>query len=259
MNARRGHQLKLITPDWPVPPVVRALVSTRCGGVSTGSYAALNLGTHVGDDAVAVSENRRRLRAVLPTEPVWLEQVHGIEVVDADGVAAGSVPTGDAAVARQAGVVCAVMTADCLPVLFASDDGEVVAVAHAGWRGLQAGVLEATVAAMGVAPHRILAWLGPAIGPRAFEVGEEVRQAFVSVFRAHDEAFSPTGHAGKWWADIYRLARQRLALAGVSQIHGGGECTWHDPDRFFSYRRDGTTGRFVTLTWRAPPGAPKRP
>lgn len=242
-----------IRPDWLAPPNVRALQTTRAGGVSAGPYASLNLGDHVGDDPAAVAQNRALLRADLPGEPLWLKQVHGDGVADA-GSALG-VPDADAALARQPGKVCAVMTADCLPVLLCDQAGTVVAAAHAGWRGLAGGVVEATVRAMGVAPQELLAWLGPAIGPAAFEVGEEVRQAFM----AHDpqavKAFAPlsTQHSGlstqKWLADIFLLARQRLALLGVTRVHGGGLCTYADAERFYSYRRDHATGRMASLIW----------
>lgn len=244
-----------IIPDWPAPPNVRALQTTRDGGVSVGAYASLNLGDHVGDDPVAVERNRALLRANLPADPVWLKQVHGNVVADADH--AVGVPDADASVARKAGSICAVMTADCLPLLLCDEAGTVVAAAHAGWRGLAGGVVEATVKAMNVKPERLLVWLGPAIGPAAFEVGDEVRQAFM----AHDpeaaKAFVPrfplTPHlpltASKWLADIYLLARQRLALLGVRRVYGGGLCTFTDAQKFYSYRRDRATGRMATLIW----------
>jgi hypothetical protein len=240
-----------IIPDWPAPANVRALQTTRDGGVSVGAYASFNLGDHVGDDPVAVARNRALLRTSLPSEPVWLKQVHGNIVADADRTV--GVPDADAALARQPGKVCAVMTADCLPLLLCDEDGTVVAAAHAGWRGLAGGVVEATVKAMNVAPERLLVWLGPAIGPQAFEVGEEVRQAFI----AHDpdaaKAFVPSSPltAQKWLADIYLLACQRLALLGVKRVYGGGLCTYADAERFYSYRRDQATGRMASLIWLA--------
>ncbi len=238
-----------ITPDWSAPARVRALVTTRAGGVSVGPYASLNLGTHVGDDAKAVAANRARLSAHLPSSPCWLEQVHGVAVVDASVVT--GVPVADAAFARQPGVVCAVMTADCLPVLLCDEAGSVVAVAHAGWRGLHAGVVEATIAAMEVAPSRLMAWLGPAIGPTAFEVGDEVRAAFVGAASEDVAAFQ--AHAGgKWLADLYALARARLARAGVLNVTGGEYCTYREPEQFFSYRRDHVTGRMASLIWLEP-------
>lgn len=238
-----------IHPDWPAPPTVGACVSTRVGGVSLPPYDSLNLGSHVGDDEAAVAENRARLRVVLPAEPVWLNQVHGVAVADAD--MATGVPTADAAVARQPGRVCAVLTADCLPVLFCDEGGTVVGAAHAGWRGLVEGVLEATVQRMAVPTATVLAWLGPAIGPQAFEVGEEVRAAFIAIDPAAATAFVPGVRAGKWMADLFELARQRLRRMGVVRIHGGGTCTHADGARFYSYRRDGVTGRFASLIWLA--------
>ena len=237
----------LIIPDWPAPPGVRSLTTTRAGGVSAGPYAGLNLGDHVADDPAAVAENRARLRRFLPAEPAWLKQVHRAEVADADQ--AGGVPEADAAVARRPGAVCAVLTADCLPVLLCDRAGSVVAAAHAGWRGLAGGVLEAAVAAMGVAPEAVLAWLGPAIGPAAFEVGGEVREAFLSHDPAAEAAFV-AGPEGKWLADIFLLARLRLAKIGVTAVYGGGVCTHADGARFYSYRRDGATGRMASLIWR---------
>ncbi|HJW25859.1 MAG TPA: peptidoglycan editing factor PgeF [Rhodocyclaceae bacterium] len=238
----------LIVPDWPAPPGVKALQTTRGGGVSAAPYASLNLGDHVGDEPAAVAANRRRLADCLPAEPLWLTQVHGVTVADAGSARPGT--EADGVVARQAGRVCAVMTADCLPLLLCDRAGTTVAAVHAGWRGLAAGVIEATVAAMGCSSENLLAWLGPAIGPGAFEVGDEVRAAFtVSDPRAAD-AFAP-GAPGKWLADIWLLARQRLAALGVDAVWGGGECTVADGERFFSYRRDGVTGRMGTFIWLA--------
>lgn len=239
-----------IEPDWPAPVRVRALVTTRHGGVSAAPYASMNLGAHVGDSPQAVAHNRAVLRACLPAEPLWLDQVHGVEVVEASaGIEGRGVIRADASVATRPGTICAVMTADCLPVLFCDDAGTVVAAAHAGWRGLAAGVLDATVARMGVAPARIIAWLGPAIGPQAFEVGDEVRQVFVAADSAAARAFMPGGNPGKWFADLFLLARLRLAAAGVGQVFGGNVCTYADPLRYFSYRRDGVTGRLASLVW----------
>ncbi len=242
-----------IVPDWPAPARVRALMTTRQGGVSRPPYDGFNLAGHVGDDAAAVAENRRILRAHLPAEPLWLGQVHGVAVVEVGRAAPGV--EADAAVARSPGRVCAVLTADCLPVLFCDQAGSVVAAAHAGWRGLAAGVLEETVRAMGVEPARILAWLGPAIGPESFEVGEEVRQAFIERHPLTAIAFRPAlpgtldEAPKKWLADLYALARIRLAAAGVERVWGGGACTWTERERFFSYRRDGATGRMAALVW----------
>lgn len=234
-----------IVPDWPAPPRVGALVTTRAGGVSQGAYASCNLGAQVGDDPAAVAENRRRLSARLPAEPLWLTQVHGNRVVRAGAAAQGA--EADAAFTRQAGTVCAVLTADCLPVLLCARDGGAVAAIHAGWRGLAAGVIEATVVALGA--DALMAWLGPAIGPQAFEVGEEVRAAFVAADAGAAAAFHPTTD-GRWLADIYLLARRRLQRLGIADVYGGGECTRRDRARFYSYRRDGRTGRMASLIWR---------
>lgn len=238
-----------IVPDWPAPANVRALSTTRAGGVGAAPFDSLNLGTHVGDDPAVVATNRARLRAVVPAEPCWLNQVHGTAVVDL--ATYRGVPDADAAVSRLPGAVCVVMTADCLPVLLCDRAGTVVAAAHAGWRGLQGGVVEATVRAMGVPAAELIAWLGPAIGPDAFEVGEEVRAAFVADDPAAAEAFRPAGPAGKWLADLYLLASRRLAALGVASVHGGDACTFTDAGRFFSYRRDGRTGRMASLVWLA--------
>ncbi len=234
--------------DWPAIPGVHAGTTLRGGGVSGGPFASLNLGAHVGDDAAAVALNRQRLVTAcsLPAEPQWLEQVHGVEVVQLP--ARDPLPVADAAITAHPGVVCAVLTADCLPVVFARLDGREVGVAHAGWRGLCAGVLEATVASLGE-PSALQAWLGPAIAMPAFEVGDEVRQAFMQVDAAAAACFRPND-SGRWQADLYGLARQRLAAVGVTRVFGGACCTYADPDRFFSYRRDGQCGRLATFVWR---------
>lgn len=239
-----------LSANWAAPARVRTLVTTRSGGESQAPWASFNLAMHVGDDALAVAHNREALRAHLPAEPAWLNQVHGVHVVDA-GKLGGTVPDADASVAHGAGAVCVVMTADCLPVLFCDKAGSVVGAAHAGWRGLADGVLEATVAAMGVPPGEILAWLGPAISPDAFEVGAEVRAHFVAHAAEAAAAFSDIGE-GKYLADIYLLARQRLAEAGVTDVSGGEHCTVIERERFFSYRRDGVTGRMASLIWLEP-------
>ncbi|MCG9075765.1 peptidoglycan editing factor PgeF [Laribacter hongkongensis] len=239
-----------LTAGWPAPARVRTLVTTRDGGVSLAPYASLNLGQHVGDDPAAVAENRARLRACLPAEPFWLNQVHGIGVQEACADAPDVPPDADAGFTRQPGVVCAVMTADCLPVLLTDRSGSVVAAAHAGWRGLCNGIIEATIARMAVPASDILAWLGPAIGPDAFEVGPEVRTAFM----AHDPTAASAFAAipdGKYLADIYLLARQRLNACGVTEVHGGDACTVTERERYFSYRRDGRTGRMASLIWLA--------
>lgn len=247
-----------IKPDWPAPPQVNAAATLRAGGVSEGTFASLNLGSHVGDDAAAVAENRRLLKAALqlPAEPTWLNQVHGTNVVVAgtSGNQAGaqiSPPTADASVAKAAGRVCVVMTADCLPVLFCDRQGTRVAAAHAGWRGLVGGVLGATIQALEVPPSQLMAWLGPAIEPEAFEVGPEVRDQFIALEAGNAAAFQGNAR-GRWQADLYRLARNELARLGVADVHGGGFQCYADSKRFFSYRRDSRTGRMATLVWLTP-------
>ncbi|WP_375804021.1 purine nucleoside phosphorylase YfiH [Plesiomonas shigelloides] len=237
-----------IEPDWPAPAKVRALSTTRDGGMSEGPYASLNLGSHVGDSLSAVDQNRALLRnaARLPHEPVWMDQVHGTRVLTLP-LADGESKQADAAFTATAGQVCTVMTADCLPVLFCSTDGSQVAAAHAGWRGLCDGVLEKTVARFGVAPARLIAWMGPAIGPQVFEVGEEVRERFIQFNPAAAMAFQP--HGDRYLANLYLLARQRLLAAGVGAIYGGDYCTYSDPERFFSFRRESETGRQASLIW----------
>ncbi len=246
-----GSEIGWIEPEWPAPPQVRALSTLRAGGASVGPYASLNLAAHVGDDPRAVAANRRLLAeaAGLPAEPLWLEQVHGVEVVRHDG-ALRTPPRADAAFAVAPRRVCAVMTADCLPVVLTDRGGTRIAVAHAGWRGLLAGVLEATVAALGSPPGELLAWLGPAIGADAFEVGEEVRAAFEPRWPGAAGCFRPNAR-GRHLADLCALARLALARAGVGAVHGGGWCTCSESQRFYSYRRDGTTGRMATLAWIA--------
>jgi YfiH family protein len=235
-----------LVPDWPVRPHVRALITTRAGGASRGVYASLNLAEQVGDDAQAVAHNREALQRLLPTEPVWLRQVHGTRVVDAAPGCRGE--EADGSVARAPGQRCAVLTADCLPVLLADVEGTVVGVAHAGWRGLAAGVIENAVRAMAVAPEAVVAYLGPAIGPGAYEVGGDVLDAFTAVDPGAVQAFAPAGR-GKFLADLYRLARRRLERLGCTRIHGGAYCTYSDAGRFYSYRRDGPTGRMASLVW----------
>jgi YfiH family protein len=237
-----------IRPDWPAPATVHALSTTRSGGVSRGPWESLNLGDHVEDDPSAVKENRRILvnRARLPSEPAWLTQVHGCSVADAASSRAGC--EADAMYSDRPGKVCAVMTADCLPVIFTNIKGNRVAAAHAGWRGLAGGVLEATVRQFDDAATDIIAWLGPAIGPEAFEVGDEVREAFLTWHSVSADAFVANG-PGHWLADIYRLARHHLEAVGVTRISGGGFCTFSDSERFYSYRRNSVTGRMATLVW----------
>ncbi len=241
----------ILVPQWPAPATVRAAFTLRSGGVSGAPYDSLNLGAHVGDAAAAVAENRRRVwrQLQLPQEPAWMGQVHGSDVIDLDA-ADGAPACADAAVARCAGRVCVVQVADCLPVLFAARDGLAIAAAHAGWRGLAAGVLEATVARLGTDPAQLIAWLGPAIGPQHFEVGAEVRAAFLAQDAAAADAFAANAR-GRWQCDLAALARQRLGRAGVRQVFGGHWCTYADPGRFFSYRRDGQCGRMAALVWIA--------
>lgn len=235
-----------LIPDWPAPENVKALQTTRKGGYSVAPYASLNLGSHVGDNPLVVNRNRMLLEPFMPSEPVWLNQVHGIKVADVGH--AGCLPQADASVSTHRGAVCVVMTADCLPVLLCDEQGSVVGAAHAGWRGLCEGVIEQTVHAMKVPSTNLMAWLGPAIGPAAFEVGEEVRAAFVAQQPQAATAFVP-GAEGKWLADIYQLARLRLSASGINRIYGAGLCTFSDPERFYSYRRDGATGRMGTFIW----------
>jgi YfiH family protein len=281
-----GLRESLIYPDWPAPANVKALQTTRLGGISAAPYDTLNLGLHVGDDPVRVNRNRQMLEPLLPSEPVWLEQVHGTVVANADlagcrvrprhggaqhsgaGVAAShllpqsagfasnvSEVQADACIARHHGAVCVIMTADCLPVILCDEEGTVVGAAHAGWKGLAAGVIEVTVKEMGVEPHKLMAWLGPAIGPHAFEVGAEVRATFLEHDGDAADAFLPLPmgegrcEGEKYHADIYLLARQRLNALGITRISGGTLCTYHQKDKFFSYRRDGVTGRMGTFIW----------
>ncbi len=238
----------MISVDWPAPPGVHAVMTTRVGGISGGPWASLNLAAHVGDDPNAVAENRRRLSLTLglPGEPHWLEQVHGCSVVEAGSEQPRQA---DASITRESARVCVVMTADCLPVLLTDRAGHRLGAAHAGWRGLADGVLEATVAAMGTDPQELLAWLGPAIGPQAFEVGEEVRAEFLARDPAAQAHFAATA-SGQWLGDLYGLARQRLASVGVNSVHGGGRCTYTEAGHFFSYRRDGVCGRMAAMIWR---------
>ena len=236
-----------IVPDWAAPAHVRAFVTTRAGGVSQGEFASMNLGYSSGDDPASVGRNRAILHRALPGEPPYLRQVHGVEVADLDRPAEGQ-RTADAAVTSRAGVVAGVLTADCMPLLLTDASGSRVAVAHAGWRGMAAGVIERTVGAFRGAASDVLAWMGPTIGPDAFEVGPEVREAFMAADPAAASAFVP-GKPGKYMADLYALARQRLRLAGVQAISGGGFCTFHEPERFFSYRRAAKSGRLGTFIW----------
>lgn len=237
-----------MTPDWPAPPNVKAAATLRTGGVSEGAFSSLNLGSHVGDDPAAVTENRRVLRTALklPAEPTWLNQVHGIDVVEAGPTT--RLPSADASVARQTGAVCVVMTADCLPVLFCDRAGTRVGAAHAGWRGLAGGVLGATIKSLDVPPSQLMAWLGPAIEQDAFEVGDDVREAFLKLAADNAAAFRANARA-RWQADLYQLARNELARLGVTAVYGGGCNCFADSERFFSYRRESRTGRMASLVW----------
>jgi YfiH family protein len=241
--------LQFLRPDWNAPPRVRAASTLRTGGVSAEAYASLNLAQHVGDDAGAVAANRALLRKALnlPGEPAWLDQVHGTLALPAEAVSPGC--KADASWTDQAGSVCVVMTADCLPVLFCDDDGQCVAAAHAGWRGLADGVLQSTVAQLPAAPRKLMAWLGPAIGPGAFEVGPEVRARFLDRDAALDSAFARSARAGHYLADLYALARAILHRAGVARVSGGDRCTYSEADHFFSFRRQARCGRMASLIW----------
>ncbi len=239
----------IIRPNWPAPEHVQAIQTTRLGGVSQGVYAALNLSDQLQDHPVNVARNRQLLAQYLPSEPVWLKQVHGVGVVDA--AKSGCLESADASYAKQPHVVCVTMTADCLPVLLCDEAGTVVAAVHAGWRSLCEGVIEATVKSMSVNHDQLMAWLGPAIGPEAFEVGAEVRQAFIDKDASAVSAFK--AHGEKWLGDLYQLAKQRLNTVGVHRVYGASIdqdfCTYSDQAKFFSYRRDGETGRMGSLIW----------
>lgn len=239
-----------IIPEWPAPPGVKAFITTRSGGVSSGPRASLNLGYQAGDDPAAVTLNRATVAAVLPQAPKWLAQMHGTHVVDADQLT--GTPQADASVACHPGTVCAIMVADCVPVLFSNRAGTRVAAAHAGWRGLSAGVIHNTVQALcnaGDHPTDLLAYIGPGIGSAAFEVGADVYQAFTADDPGAAAAFVAQPSA-KWLADLFMLTRRALARAGITQVYGGGLCTYSDAQRFFSYRRDKTTGRMAAVIWR---------
>lgn len=237
--------IAFILPDWPAPANVKALQTTRHGGVSMGVYASLNLGDHVKDLPQHVAANRQLLSAYMPSEPVWLNQVHGIRVIDA--ALSSCLESADASFTNRKQVVCVTMTADCLPVLLCDQAGTLVAAVHAGWRSLCDGVIEASVTAMPVQADQLMAWLGPAIGPDAFEVGAEVRAQFIAKDAQAASAFKPQGD--KWVGDLYAIARQRLNALGVTQIYGGGRCTYSEPETFFSFRRDGNTGRMGSFIW----------
>lgn len=245
--------LNFIIPNWPAPANVKALQTTRAGGVSHAPYASLNLGAHVNDDAIAVAKNRQLLSPYLPSEPVWVNQVHGVEVIDA--AQSTCLQNADASFATQKNVVCVTMTADCLPVLLCDNAGTIVSAVHAGWRGLCDGALEASIHAVcraaNIKSNKLMAWLGPAIGPNAFEVGDEVREQFMAKDPQAESAFKAYGN--KWLGDIYQIARQRLNNQGVTQIYGGSVnedfCTYTDEAHFFSFRRDNVTGRMASMIW----------
>jgi polyphenol oxidase len=245
--------IPVLIPDWPAPARVRSAMTLRTGGVSAAPCDTLNLGTHVGDDPSAVMENRKRVRESLhlPSEPVWLEQVHGTSVLNLDEHSSATPARADAATTRIVGKVCAIQVADCMPILLASSDGKVIGAAHAGWRGLAGGVLEATVAALAQPPGSLIAWLGPAISQPHFEVGDEVRAAFVETDSKAAAAFTRNAR-DRWQCDLYTLARQRLTALGIRHISGGGWCTYAESERFFSFRRDGRCGRMAALIWLAP-------
>ncbi|MDO6460351.1 peptidoglycan editing factor PgeF [Granulosicoccaceae sp. 1_MG-2023] len=238
--------------DWPAPANVQAWQTTRAGGVSEGGYASLNLGANVADSPENVAANRARMVAALnmPAEPAWIRLVHGTRVLSVTGPVQDA--EADAVYTDRPGLPLFIPTADCLPVLLASQDGQEIAGAHAGWRGLAGGVIENTVAEFRASPSRLLAWLGPAIGPAHFEVGEDVFRAFVSVHAENARAFVPAAQPGKYFADIFELGRLALHRAGVTAVYGGGVCTYSD-ERFFSYRRQGSeSGRMASLIWIAP-------
>ena len=241
-------EIELVVPDWPAPTNVKAVTTTRIGGASEGRFASMNLGDGVGDDPARVRENRRRVRSALnlPSDPVWMKQVHGNEVCDIDNLE--NVPIADGSYCRKPGRVCAILTADCLPVFFCENRGTAVALAHAGWRGLAAGVIASTLKCLNVPTEHLMVWLGPAIGPEAYEVGDDVRQHFLGLDKANADAFVP-GRSNRWMADLYSLARRQLTGMGVTDIYGGKFCTHRDAERFFSYRRDGQCGRMASLIW----------
>jgi len=249
-----AEPITLITPDWPAPLNVKALQTTRTGGVSPAPYASLNLGAHVQDNPIAVAKNRQLLSPYLPSEPVWVNQVHGIEVINA--ATSTCLQNADASFTTKPNVVCVTMTADCLPVLLCDKKGSVVAAVHAGWRGLCDGVIEAAVQKMQVSADEVLVWLGPAIGPNAFEVGGDVRDQFIAKDNQASQAFKlleSSASGDKWLCNLYMIAQQRLNRIGVTEIYGAGVnenfCTYTDQMRFFSFRRDNITGRMASMIW----------
>lgn len=245
-----SSELDGLTPDWPAPSSVQAVTTTRVGGASLAPFDSFNLGDHVGDDPAAVMRNRAQLAQALslPAAPLWLKQVHGVQVVNAASLVAETNPQADACYTDQPGKICAVLTADCLPLLLCNRAGTQVAAVHVGWRGLAAGIIENAVVALGKSEGDLMAWLGPAIGPQHFEVGEEVRDIFLQHDQQAEQAFQ-VSRPRHWLADIYQLARLRLAHCNVTSVYGGTLCTYSDASRFYSYRRDGITGRMATLIW----------
>lgn len=250
--------------DWPAPRGIHALVTTRIGGVSKSPYETFNLAQHVGDDASLVQQNRQRLQSILEAyssksieEPVWISQVHGTEVLNLDLISNSAAKQNnveaDAVYSSVAAQPCLVQTADCLPVLFCDDSGQEIAAAHAGWRGLAAGILEDTLARFSASPSKILAWMGPAIGPERFEVGIDVYESFVAANQSYAAAFQPVSGSEqqKWLADLYKLARWQLEKLGITRIYGGDFCTYQQSELFYSYRRDGATGRMASVIWRS--------
>ncbi len=242
--------IDVVPANWPAPANVRALTTTRAGGVSRGSYESFNLGDHVGDDPEAVRQNRVRLREwlTLPAEPVWLKQVHGVRVVDPATIPVGT--EADGAWTNRPGIVCAVLTADCLPIFVCDRKGTRVSLLHAGWRGLAGGIIESGLRALNAPPEELLVWLGPAIGPDSYEVGDDVRRAFLDDDPDAVEGFRSAG-AGRWHADMYALARRQLRQQGVCAVYGGDRCTLREREAFYSFRRDGVTGRMASLIWLA--------
>ncbi|MFW5431284.1 MAG: peptidoglycan editing factor PgeF [Methylophilaceae bacterium] len=241
----KALQASLIVQKWPAPTNVRSIQTTRTGGISTAPYDSFNLGDHANDNPHHVAHNRQLLSDLVPTEPVWLNQTHGVQVIDA--ALSTCIETADASFTTNTNIVCVTMTADCLPVLLCDKAGTVVASVHAGWRGLCDGVIEEVVKSMPVSACELMAWLGPAIGPGAFKVSEEVREKFAAQDRQAVSAFKP--HGDKWLGDLYLIARQRLQSLGITGIYGETLCTYSNPDQFFSYRRDGDTGRMATMIW----------
>ncbi len=249
MNAADSIQVQWA--QWNCPANVKACTTLRHGGVSKGIYRSLNLGAHVGDDAEAVLQNRKRLKKFLnlPNDPLWLKQIHGIRVVEATHAYAGD--EADGAITDAPGVVCAIMTADCLPLFLCDQAGSKVCVLHVGWRGLAAGIVEQGVKKMGVGPEQSLAWMGPAIGPDQFEIGGDVRERLSAKNNGAEHAFKPSGRPGHWLADLYGLTRMSLKAAGVRSIGQSKACTKSDAGSFFSHRRDGVCGRMASLIWLA--------